>query len=202
MTILLDHIPSASNPSARPLRTHRQHANSSCHASYPPCGSPPRFRERSPPQSRPLKAARSVSPGGTPASSPCLRRPSDVNPKARTPSPGRVRWATTLEQSVVTRPKTSREDIPKLFYSRADQRRFRREAELDDHSLNDEETSSASPKKDYSISKAVIVFGETTKTYDSSIWSFPTTNCAIEASNEKDFSFDDPAFWNGILTWS
>ena len=102
----------------------------------------------------------------------------------------------------MTRPKTCREDIPKLFYSKADERRFRREAELEDHSSNDEETTSASPRKDYAISKAVIVFGETTKTYDSSIWSFPATNCAIEASNQKDFSFDDPAFWNGILTWS
>lgn len=95
----------------------------------------------------------------------------------------------------MTRPKTCREDIPRLFYSKADERRFRREADQED-----EEEATNTPKKEYGISKAVVVFGETTKTYDSNIWSYP--NCAIEATREESFSFDDPAFWNGILTWS
>jgi hypothetical protein len=82
-----------------------------------------------------------------------------------------------------------------LFYSKADERRFRREAELED--VCDADTSS--PRKDYAISKAVVVFGETTRTYDGSIWSF--SNCAVVAKDES-FNFDDPAFWNGILTWS
>jgi hypothetical protein len=51
------------------------------------------------------------------------------------------------------------------------------------------------------ISKAVVVFGATTKTYGDNIWSPVTGGCAVEASMDT-FSFDDPAFWNGILTWS
>ncbi|KAL3768962.1 hypothetical protein ACHAWO_004072 [Cyclotella atomus] len=197
MTISLDHIPTANNSAAQPLRTQRQDVKNRSRPTYTPCGSPPRFRDRSPElqqHHRPTKAPRSVSPGGTPASHPCLRRPSDGR---RSPSPegGRVHWASTLELSVVTRPKTCREDIPKLFYSKADERRFRREAELED--VCDADTSS--PRKDYAISKAVVVFGETTRTYDGSIWSF--SNCAVVAKDES-FNFDDPAFWNGILTWS
>lgn len=178
MTISLEHIPTANNSTARPLRTHRQDVNECSHTTtYTPCGSPPRFiRDRSPPkQHRPTKAPRSISPGGSSSSSPSQ-------------STRKVSWASTLEQSVMTRPKTSREDIPKLYYSKADERRFRREAEND------------CPEKDYAISKAVVVFGEMIKTYDSSIWSFP--NCSAEATTREEFSFDDPAFWNGILTWS
>ncbi|KAL7516573.1 hypothetical protein ACHAWX_001573 [Stephanocyclus meneghinianus] len=216
MTILLDHIPTANNSSARPLRvTQRQQdwpkLNGSCATAQSPCGSPPRYRDS---QSRPHKAPRSISPGGTPASSPCLR--GGPSPPAATRS--RVRWAAQLESSVVTRPKTCREDIPALYYSRADERRFRKEAELEER----EELRPSSPpidswtacggdiqrshpeRRDYGISKAVVVFGDTTKTYDSNIWSFPSGGCAAESNAVKDaaFSFDDPAFWNGILTWS
>jgi hypothetical protein len=60
-------------------------------------------------------------------------------------------------------------------------------------------------RKDYAISKAIVVFGNTTMTFDSkSIWSSPG-GCAVEAqatSGVEGFSFDDPAFWNGVLTWS
>ncbi|KAL7481523.1 hypothetical protein ACHAW6_007214 [Cyclotella cf. meneghiniana] len=216
MTILLDHIPTANNSSARPLRvTQRQQdcpkLNGSCATAQSPCGSPPRYRDS---QSRPHKAPRSISPGGTPASSPCLR--GGPSPPAAPRS--RVRWAAQLESSVVTRPKTCREDIPTLYYSRADERRFRKEAELEER----EELLPSSPpidswtacggdiqrshpeRRDYAISKAVVIFGDTTKTYDSSIWSFPSGGCAAESQAVKDsaFSFDDPAFWNGILTWS
>lgn len=195
--------------------------------SSPPCGSPPRFYpgstlrcrtrladsspERSPPSPSSTKSgskvARSTSPG--PASS----------------SPGvtlrrRVCWAGDLVSSVKTRPRTLRKDIPLLFYSKADERRFRREAE---HVLDDEwceETEGATPptpfndreeehkplwspqreRKEYSISKAVVVFGESTKTYGA--------GCALEAafdcwnSNAAPVTFDDATFWNGVLTWS
>jgi len=43
----------------------------------------------------------------------------------------RVRWASTLITSVQTRPKTLRKDIPSLFYSRSDEKRFRKEAETE-----------------------------------------------------------------------
>jgi hypothetical protein len=98
----------------------------------------------------------------------------------------------------MTRPKTCREDIPKLFYSKADERRFRKEAELEDASSLDPPSPGRSG---YAISKAVVVFGATTKTYGDNIWSPVTGGCAVEASMDT-FSFDDPAFWNGILTWS
>ncbi len=55
-------------------------------------------------------------------------------------------------------------------------------------------------RKDYCISKAVVVFGETTKTYGA--------GCALEAAidswnaNAAPVAFDDAAFWNGVLTWS
>lgn len=55
-------------------------------------------------------------------------------------------------------------------------------------------------RRDYAISKAVVVFGDSTKTYGGS------GCCAVEASLEDKaapaFSFDDAAFWNGQLTWS
>jgi len=105
-----------------------------------------------------------------------------------------------------------------LFYSRADERRFRKEAELEERedfrpsslpidswTAGGGDIKPSNPeRKDYAISKAVVVFGDTTKTYDSNIWSFPSGGCAAETQAAKDaaFSFDDPAFWNGILTWS
>jgi hypothetical protein len=116
-----------------------------------------------------------------------------------------------------------------LFYSRADEKRFRREAEFavpDDEwaenldedslgSLSDDDSSddgtsdhehkglfskNRDQRKDYVISKAVVVFGNATKTYG-------TPSCAVEAAaahqeKELPFSFDDAAFWNGQLTWS
>lgn len=59
-------------------------------------------------------------------------------------------------------------------------------------------------RKDYAISKAVVVFGNSTRTYGGAL----PTGCAIEAALEAEassaasFSFDDAAFWNGQLTWS
>jgi hypothetical protein len=105
-----------------------------------------------------------------------------------------------------------------LFYSKSDERRFRREAEqaVDDEWCESVEEVIPSPpqeeqehkplwspereRKEYAISKAVVVFGETTKTYGG--------GCALEAameswsSNETPIGFDDAAFWNGVLTWS
>lgn len=236
--------------------------------SSPACGSPPRFRPPSscgntsrcrsrtpsPPHSSgggtgdcssssssslSSKTPRSVSPGGTPASSAgrALRKSSSLQ-GAPTPTPPRgVSWSTKLVTSVTTRPRTLRKDVASLFYSRADEKRFRREAEfavpnddwaeqLDEDSLgslSDEEegsedcvdnTNSAATtadshkplwqrdqRKDYAISKAVVTFGNSTKTYG-----LPTP-CSVEVALEAEkasssFSFDDAAFWNGQLTWS
>lgn len=199
MTISLDHIP-ANHPEAHPLRTHHLDVKHNHHnySTYPPCGSPPRFRYRSPQkeiQFRPSKASRSISPGGTITSSPCLRCNSTNNGQKET---RRVHWASTLEQSVMTRPKTCRTDIPKLFYSRADERRFRKEA----NNSTDVSSEGTSPVKGYAISKAVIFFGESTKTYGDTAWSFPTTNCAVESKMEDTFNFDDQPFgtefWLGL----
>lgn len=130
--------------------------------------------------------------------------------------------------SVRTRPRTLRKDVSALFYSRADERRFRQEAafaaEDDDDwcesleedsltSLSDDEPEGQgtgheglwSPprrRKDYAISKAVVIFGNATMTYGDAGSS--VGGCAVEAALETDkaFSFDDAAFWNGLLTWS
>lgn len=138
-----------------------------------------------------------------------------------------VSWADALVASVRTRPRTLRKDVAMLFYSRADEKRFRREAEtarevqdewcesLEEDSLmslsdNDDEESDHhkiglwSPpggRKDYAISKAVIVFGDATMTYGGSAGSC-AVEAALEAEKASSFLFDDAAFWNGQLTWS
>ena len=233
-------------------------------SSSPACGSPPRFRPPSscessnsrcrsrtpsPPHSSggdtgdcsyssssslSSKTPRSVSPGGTPASSAGRALRSSLQ---GAPPPRSVSWSTKLVTSVNTRPRTLRKDVASLFYSRADEKRFRREAEfavpdddwaeqLDEDSLgslSDEEegsedcvdnTNSATTtadshkplwqrdqRKDYAISKAVVTFGDSTKTYG------VPTPCSVEVALEAEkasssFSFDDTAFWNGQLTWS
>lgn len=205
----------------------------------PECGSPPRYRpslsstsrcrSRSPPQPAPSrcpaskKAPRSVSPGGTAASSAgaALRQQGSAGAHPR-----RVTWAAALVASVVTRPRTPLEDVAALFYSRADEKRFRREAEappVEDEwceslgAFSDEEDQPSddddykplwSPereRKDYAISKAVVVFGNSTRTYGGG--ALVPGGCALEAALEAEaaaapFSFDDAAFWNGRLTWS
>ena len=40
-------------------------------------------------------------------------------------------WADTLVESVHTRPRTLPEEVPALFYSKADMKRFEREAEME-----------------------------------------------------------------------
>ena len=238
----------------------------------PACGSPPRFRPPSscgsnssssrcrsrtpsppgddcpsPSSSLSSKTPRSVSPGGTPASSAGLAlRKSQRQPASSegAPTPRSVSWSTKLVTSVTTRPRTLRKDVASLFYSRADEKRFRREAEfavpdddwaeqLDEDSLgslsddeegsedNGDNTNSATTadathkplwqrdkRKDYAISKAVVVFGNSTKTYGGQVQvqQVPTP-CSVEVALEADkasssFSFDDAAFWNGQLTWS
>lgn len=140
----------------------------------------------------------------------------------------RVRWADALVASVRTRPRTLRKDVATLFYSRADEKRFRREAEkareveaewcesLEEDSLtslsdddDDKEPdhhkvglwSPPGGRKDYAISKAVVVFGNSTMTYGGSAGSC-ALEAALEAEKEPSFLFDDAAFWNGQLTWS
>ena len=181
-------------------------------------GSSPRTRSRtpSPPQSSPAsrqsllrnnnssKAPRSISPGGTAASS------------APTVTRRGVRFVNQLVTSVWTRPRTPPEQRAKLFYSRADEIRFREEAafacdddddwldQLEEDSLPDESSyipqTQQEQRTKYSISKAVVVFGSTTRTYGIG------GGCALEAALENEkasaFSFDDSAFWNGEITWS
>jgi hypothetical protein len=124
-----------------------------------------------------------------------------------------VRWADDLVASVQTRPRTLRKDVSALFYSRADEKRFRREAETE-ASVPEAPTATAadhkplgSPlggeRKDYAISKAVVVFGDSTKTYGIELGGGGcASEAAFEAERALSFSFDDAAFWNGRLTWS
>lgn len=190
------------------------------------------------------KAPRSVSPGGTPAKDvPTALRLSQGQqgaPEASEQGDHRrgglqVRWADALVASVRIRPRTLRKDVSALFYSKADERRFRREAEeealaaaadewcdklevdsltsLSDDDEDGDESEPTSPddggrhrplwsrreRRDYAISKAVVVFGDSTKTYGGG------GCCAVETLEDTaapTFSFDDAAFWNGQLTWS
>lgn len=232
---------------SRPLQANggeRKKKPAPCGGSSPPRSRPVssrcRSRAPSPPQpcddqGRPCgnKAPRSVSPGGTPAASAgaALRQGEGQG----SPPPAedrRVRWATAVVASVRTRPRTPREDVPILFYSRADEKRFRREAESTppvEEAWGDAPPATplaaapprASPprknfrsvhkplwspqreRKDYAISRAVVVFGDSTRTYAPPA---PPRGlgCAVEVALESEapFSFDDAAFWNGQLTWS
>lgn len=226
----------------------------------PACGSPPRFRpshtpsrcrSRTPsPPHHPTststvgsleggetssKASRTISPGGTPASSAgTVSRQAATESEQYLPSGGlRVRWAEDLVVSCHTRPRTLRKDVSSLFYSRADELRFRREAERSmdsechDEPLDKMEGSSPSSlnlesdgeqnhlphppsgtikqeqqRKDYAISKAVVVFGNSTKTYGGCAMEATATAVLLDEETESAFSFDDAAFWNGLLTWS
>ncbi len=160
---------------------------------------PPRSSRQSCLRNSSSKAPSSVSPGGTAASS-----APDVTRRG-------VRFAKRLVTAVYTRPRTPLDQRAKLFYSRADEIRFREEAayacdddwldQIEEDSLPDENAYSPTEHQQqqqctYSISKAVVVFGSTTRTYGGS--------CAFEAAreSEKAFSFDDDAFWSGQLTWS
>mmetsp|Transcript_1980 Transcript_1980/g.3255 ORF Transcript_1980/g.3255 Transcript_1980/m.3255 type:complete len:232 (-) Transcript_1980:194-889(-) len=186
----------------------------SCHGSPSRSSTSSRTRSRtpSPPQSSHTsrqqsslkngnKVSRSISPGGTAASS-----APDVSRRG-------VRFANLLVTAVYTRPRTPLDQRAKLFYSRSDEIRFREEAayacdddwldQLEEDSLPDENAYSSpeqphhqQQRTTYSISKAVVVFGSTTRTYGG--------GCAVEAAlkSEKAFSFDDDAFWSGQLTWS
>jgi len=136
-----------------------------------------------------------------------------------------VRWANSLVESVRTRPRTLRKDVSSLFYSRADEKRFRREAErarevedewcealeedsltsLDDVNESSEHKPLWSPqreRRDYAISKAVVVFGNATRTYGGGAGAGCAIEAALESQGSSSFSFDDAAFWNGQLTWS
>ena len=169
----------------------------------PPQSSQHTSRQQSSSLRKGSKLPRSISPGGTAAS--------DVKKQCR----GSVRFATQLVSAVYTRPRTPLDQRAKLFYSRSDEIRFREEAayandddwldQLEEDSLPDENAYSSPPppppqqqqQQRYSISKAVVVFGSTTRTYGG--------GCAVEAAlenNETAFSFDDDAFWSGQLTWS
>jgi len=189
------------------------------------------------PSSSVSKAPRSVSPGGTVSASARAALRGSNNSSRSTQLQPHVRWASTLVTSVQTRPRTLRKDVPSLFYSRSDEKRFRKEAETalpeddepaanyrqldedslgslsdDDSSYDGDEGSTHKPlwqsrdqRKDYAISKAVVKYHGSSKTYGGGLL-LPPVNCALEVtsleSNTVSFSFDDAAFWNGQLTWS
>ena len=190
------------------------------------------------PSSSVSKAPRSVSPRGAIAVSARAVALRGSNSSRTTQLQPHVRWASTLVTSVQTRPRTLRKDVPSLFYSRSDEKRFRKEAEFalpeddsdepaanyrqldedslgslsdDDSSYDGDEGSTHKPlwqsrdqRKDYAISKAVVKYHGSSKTYGGG--QLPPVNCALEVtsleSNTVSFSFDDAAFWNGQLTWS
>lgn len=203
-----------------------------------------------PSRTEPTKAPRSISPGGTPASSApkALRKGGCGATRSVTPERERLRvsWAEALVASVITRPRTLRKDVAGLYYSRADEKRFRREAAAEDDELcevpeasmeptpsdhqpaakpeepfsfkdqpalvpDDDATSfglwsPAKEKRDYAISRAVVVFGDATLTYGSAapgtVPAVVSPREAARVEEEEPFSFDDDAFWNGRLTWS
>ena len=201
---------------------------------HPACGTPPRprqssgrcrQRERTPSPPRPCwnlnKSQRSVSPGGTAAGSAV---------EARRTSERRVSWAQSLVDAVHTRPRTLRVDVASLFYSKADERRFRQEASSPQGPDHDEFnpglhgnqgpdgevghrplwSAQRGDRAPYSISKAVVIFGSQTRTYGSGCVVSdledarrPDPTSSPSAGYPRDiFSFDDAAFWNGQLTWS
>lgn len=208
------HHPRPGSPRCRPRTPSPPHPSPSSRGKDSPCNN---------------KAPRSVSPGGTPAASApaALRQGKATVATARQAPKGRrrVRWAVELVTSAHIRPRTPHEDVPSLYYSRADEKRFRREAEVAPPA--DEDWGESCPasslasralsgmphpeeskplwsplreRRDYAISRAVVVFGDSTRTYCPPA----AGGCAAEATFEagKSFSFDDAAFWNGQLTWS
>jgi hypothetical protein len=129
----------------------------------------------------------------------------------------RVWWADVLVSSVHTRPRTLRKDVALLFYSRADEKSFRREArrvragdqchkQLTEEDTfaslsnddNEESTyhkafrSSTREHKNYGISKVVVVSGNAKKTY----------RCTVETILDVGRLFDDDSFWNSQIAWS
>ncbi len=56
--------------------------------------------------------------------------------------------------------------------------------------------------KDYAIFKAIIVFGNSTRTYGGCAMDATATAALHDDETESTFSFDDAASWNGLLTWS
>jgi len=217
--------PSPRSTSPSPSSRSRSRAVSPEPSSSPssPSSSPPPSSSR-----EASKVHRAVSPNGTPWSSApvALRhhRPGGREEQASSSDERRVHWAESLISSVITRPRTLRKDVPELYYSRADEKRFRKEAEKPPPSLtttlstqpfSDEPLWSTNPggkRKDYGISKAVVVFGDSTLTYGTTSESVVGGGgCTIEAAQVLEakssldgggFSFDDAAFWNGRLTWS
>ena len=149
-----------------------------------------------------------MSPGGTPASS--AGAASRQGQDRASEEERRVRWADALVESVRTRPRTLPKDVSALFYSRADERRFRREAEAEPAPPQAPPAADREPlwspqrgeRKDYAISKAVVVFGDSTRTYDVGGLGGCAAEAALEAQRALAVSFDDAAFWNGRLTWS
>jgi len=165
------------------------------------------------PSSSVSKAPRSVLPDGNAAISARAALRGSNSSRTTTQLQPHVRWASTLVTSVQTRPRTLRKDVPSLFYSRSDEKRFRKEAETavpeddepanyrqldedslgslsDDDSCDGDEGSTHKPlwqsrdqRKDYAIYKAVVKYHGSSKTYGYGGGLLPPVNCALEVAS-------------------
>jgi len=122
----------------------------------------------------------------------------------------RVSW-TTSSPRTYSRPRTLRKDIPSLYYSKSDMIRFRREAEavelLEKLSVEvkQSEDTDKLKLKPFTISKAIVVTDNSTKTYESGVvtyanlWSVDLD--ALKHEAERKVSFDNDEFWTGQITY-
>ena len=127
----------------------------------------------------------------------------------------RVSWATSSPRTY-SRPRTLRKDIPSLYYSKSDMIRFRREAEavelLEKLSVEvkQSEDTDKLKLKPFTISKAVVVTDNSTKTYESGVvtyanlWSVDLDALKGKPEVERKVSFpewDVDEFWTGMITY-
>ena len=123
----------------------------------------------------------------------------------------RVSFSTTIE--IRPRPRTLRKDIPSLYYSKSEMIRFRREAEalelLEKLSVEvkQSEDTDKLKLKPFTISKAVVVTDNSTKTYESGVvtyanlWSVDLDALKGKPEATRDVSFDEDIFWVGQITY-
>jgi len=125
----------------------------------------------------------------------------------------RVSFATTIE--IRPRLRTLRKDIPSLYYSKSDMIRFRREAEalelleklsVEVNKCFAEEDTDKLKHKPFTISKAIVVTDNYTKTYESGVVTYANLwSVDLDALTGKpEVSFDEwdvDEFWVGQITY-